>query len=448
MNEQTTYTVAIMLPGITGSFLVAQGDPFDDTTNPVWQNQVYDALDNNPTDQQALALLEGSLFAGTPSVSQSVQAYATFADYFAKLGFQTVNAATPQTSLPLSVPPGNNWGLPQSLTQNLLISLAYDWRKDNLSSSANYLQNLLATVDYLYGRSFDYQVFLVGHSMGGLVARAYLENLGNPVGKPVDKWYGKIKGLITLGTPHLGAPMAVDAISGGLTILLNYIKLFMPDIHVPDNFGQMAQDFVNSQYCPSAYELLPPPSNVSPATSHTQFIKASLIGPSYNIFDLSSNGGGKNIYAWLTGKGMSMANLQNARNFMTALNYTGAVQASQAALPAYYCIYGAGCNVTGLPVTCDSLLWSGFGLVDTPGDGDLIVPTWSAQFSGRNVAGLSAAPGVNHLQLPGNTEYVLPQVAKWMGVSIGLSDSSLISADALADHADSSESEEEELMVV
>ncbi len=50
------YTVAVMLPGITGSLLVSQGDSFDDITNPVWQAQVYNALNNNSTDQQALIL--------------------------------------------------------------------------------------------------------------------------------------------------------------------------------------------------------------------------------------------------------------------------------------------------------------------------------------------------------------------------------------------------------
>lgn len=423
MNDQTTYTVAIMLPGITGSLLVSQGDSFDDTTNPVWQNQVYSALNANPTDQQALALIEGNLFAGTPSSTPAVPAYTQFANYFKGLGFQTVNAATPQTSLPLPIPASNNWGLPQSLTQDLLISFAYDWRKDNLNSSANYLQNLLATIDHLYGQN-DYQVFLIGHSMGGLVARAYLETLGNPVGKPADKWYGRIKSLITLGTPHLGAPLAVDAISGSIDKLLGFIKLIHPDINIPNNFGHLAQDLVNSQYCPSAYELLPPPSSVSPATTQTQFIKA--IGSSFNIFDLSPSGSGKNIYQWLTGKGMSLTNWQNAGNFLTGLNYTGSVQASQSALPAYYCVYGSGCNVKSVPVTCTSLAWDTFNLTDLTGDGDMIVPVWSAQFSGRKVAGSYQAAGVDHLQLPGN-ENVLQQVAKWVGVSSGLSDSSLSS---------------------
>jgi len=435
------YTVAIMLPGITGSLLVSQGDSFDDITNPVWQAQAYNALNNNPTDQQALTLMEGNLFAGTPSVTPGFQAYAQFASYFKGLGFQTVNAATPQTSLPLPSPPGNNWGLPQSLAQNLLISFAYDWRKDNLNSSATYLQNLLATIDYLYGQN-DYQVFLIGHSMGGLVARAYLEKLGNPVGKPADKWYGKIKGLITLGTPHLGAPLAVDAISGSLDKLLGFIKLVHPDINIPNNFGHLVQDLVNSQYCQSAYELLPPPSSVSPATNQTQFIKA--IGASYNIFDLSSDGSGKNIYQWLTGKGMSSTNWQTAKNFLTGLNYTGAVQASQSALPDYYCVYGSGCTVNKMPVTCISLVWDTLSLTDMIGDGDLIVPIWSAQFSGRKVAGLCAAPGVDHLQLPGDTTYALPQVAQWMGLSSSQSDSDVNSVS----HSDSHEIDKDELVLI
>jgi pimeloyl-ACP methyl ester carboxylesterase len=297
----------------------------------------------------------------------------------------------------------------------------------------------------MYGQN-DYQVYLVGHSMGGLVARAYLESLGNPVGGTADKWYGKIKALITLGTPHLGAPLAVEAITGALGRILAAIKLIMPLINIPPNYGAMIQAFVNSQYCPSAYELLPPPSSVSPATNRTQFIK-TLLASSYNIFDLSPSGDGKNILQWLVSKGLNQSNLANAKDFLTSLNYTGSVQPSQAALPAYYCVYGSGFNAGGVPVTCNSLLWTVLptpGLTYIGGDGDLIVPTWSAQFSGRTVAGSYDAAGVNHLQMPGD-QSVLQEVAQWMGLGSKMAE---LRSAYEAEHVSGQKSEVGELTMV
>jgi triacylglycerol lipase len=46
------------------------------------------------------------------------------------------------------------------------------------------------------------KVILVGHSMGGLAARAYLQSLG------VNRYAGNVSTLITVGTPHLGARFA------------------------------------------------------------------------------------------------------------------------------------------------------------------------------------------------------------------------------------------------
>lgn len=62
----------------------------------------------------------------------------------------------------------------------------------------------------LAARSGDARVVLVGHSMGGLVARAALR-----AGVVEDHaWVGRCDELVTLGTPHLGAPLekAVDVL--------------------------------------------------------------------------------------------------------------------------------------------------------------------------------------------------------------------------------------------
>ena len=67
-------------------------------------------------------------------------------------------------------------------------------------------------------------VIVVGHSMGGLVTRAYIENMASPGAcyengspaygnsvclKPIDAYSGEIAELVTLDTPHGGADIAV-----------------------------------------------------------------------------------------------------------------------------------------------------------------------------------------------------------------------------------------------
>ena len=47
------------------------------------------------------------------------------------------------------------------------------------------------------------RIALVGHSLGGLVMRA-----AGAVSDPADRWTRLVSDVITLGTPHLGAPMA------------------------------------------------------------------------------------------------------------------------------------------------------------------------------------------------------------------------------------------------
>lgn len=75
----------------------------------------------------------------------------------------------------------------------------YDWRK-RIDSLADELAAFIA--DKIPGGE---QALLVGHSMGGLVSRAYLQKTINP---PIAK-------LLTIGSPHQGVPIAYPAWAGG-----------------------------------------------------------------------------------------------------------------------------------------------------------------------------------------------------------------------------------------
>lgn len=82
---------------------------------------------------------------------------------------------------------------------------AADWTVATLNlepvyaSIDDYVEPLLRRIDAVLGETGAEKLILVGHSMGGLVARAYLQRFG---GSPVA-------GLVTLGTPHQGSRLAV-----------------------------------------------------------------------------------------------------------------------------------------------------------------------------------------------------------------------------------------------
>ena len=75
-----------------------------------------------------------------------------------------------------------------------------------LARIASYAPQVARAIDEVLAAAGAGQLVLVGHSMGGLVARAYLDQFGGD----------KIRHVITLGTPHLGTWMARLALGPNL----------------------------------------------------------------------------------------------------------------------------------------------------------------------------------------------------------------------------------------
>jgi pimeloyl-ACP methyl ester carboxylesterase len=108
------------------------------------------------------------------------------------------------------------------------IEFPYDWRLDN-RISAQRLAELVC--DRLprwreYSGNTDARVIFLAHSMGGLVARYFLEVL--------EGWR-ECKALITFGTPYRGSPNALGFLANG------YKRLFTDLSEVMRSFPSMHQ---------------------------------------------------------------------------------------------------------------------------------------------------------------------------------------------------------------
>lgn len=79
----------------------------------------------------------------------------------------------------------------------------YDWRKAVRDSATVYLK---PWIDRAKQRSGAKQVILIGHSMGGLVSRSYIQS---------KAYANDVERLITLGTPHRGSAEAYYAWGSG-----------------------------------------------------------------------------------------------------------------------------------------------------------------------------------------------------------------------------------------
>lgn len=109
-----------------------------------------------------------------------------------------------------------------------LFEFPYDWRRDNRFSA----RQLKRLVDRRLPQwreasgAADARVILVGHSMGGLVARYYLEVL--------EGWRD-CRALITFGTPYRGSPNAINYLANG------YKQLFLDLTEVMRSFTSVYQ---------------------------------------------------------------------------------------------------------------------------------------------------------------------------------------------------------------
>jgi hypothetical protein len=222
--------VVVLLPGITGSVLAVRRS--DGSSRDVWNlsgEALWSFLKSRGHELTALELAGHDPFAAD-GPETDVVATSVIAGFHGLFGVAKVNGYRVLLDAigdRFDVVPGK-WGQVQPAN---LLPFPYDWRLSNRFSA----QRLAAGVDRHLAAWKQHtgdpgaRVILLAHSMGGLVARYWLEVL--------EGWRD-CRALVTFGTPYRGSPDSLDYLANG------YKKPFV-------DLSAMVLSF------PAIYELLP-----------------------------------------------------------------------------------------------------------------------------------------------------------------------------------------------
>jgi pimeloyl-ACP methyl ester carboxylesterase len=126
----------------------------------------------------------------------------------------------------------------------------YDWRRDLRAIARHLKQFIEPQLDAWRAWSGDdqAQIIFIAHSMGGLVARYYVEKM--------EGWQ-RCRALLTFGTPHRGSLKPLDFLSNGFRIsggMVSQALMHTVDLAYSELFDDLA-NLVRS--FPSVYQLLP-----------------------------------------------------------------------------------------------------------------------------------------------------------------------------------------------
>jgi lecithin:cholesterol acyltransferase len=213
--------VIVMLPGITGSVLQKDG-------KDVWAptaGAVIHALLSLGKNVKSLALKDDP--PDVDDLGDGVVATRVMPDIHLIPGLWKIDGYSKLKNYVMKtfdVKPGEN-----------LLEFAYDWRRDN-RVSARKLQHSANSWLKAWRESSgnkDAKLILVGHSMGGIISRYYLECL--------DGWRDT-RTLVTFGTPYRGSLKAIGTLSNGMEKKIGPLSL---------DLTAMARSFT------AIYQLLP-----------------------------------------------------------------------------------------------------------------------------------------------------------------------------------------------
>ena len=258
--------------------------------------------------------------------------------------------------------------------ENLFV-FPYDWRMDLdwIAGDAPlpYVSTLKSKIAQVKDGTGSEKVDIVAHSMGGLVAKTYLEKYGNAsVGKFVD-----------IATPHYGSPKAFKTLMYGDDMGINFFVFNL-------NFNTV-KDI--SQNMPSIFELLPSKEYFNLTNAYADDNYKSYV---IDLHDFDNNGikGSLNFSQsdeFLKNAGFSGSLLQKADNLHNRIDGMF--------YPESFNLVGCGVPTIGKIYILNKEKSGGYEYGLKYIDGDSTVPLRSAQ-------GLSAPayyfPGIEHGSLP------------------------------------------------
>ncbi len=165
-----------------------------------------------------------------------------------------------------------------------LFVFPYDWRLDIRNTAIS----LKTKIDSTKSQTTSSKVDIVGHSMGGLLAKQYI----------LDNGLSSLNKLLFIGTPHLGAPLAAKALIFGDNL---NVKIMFPFLD-PGRIKYISQNML------AIYELLPSRAYLDQEYYYYDHTQSS-------VFDYDRT------KQFLTDSGLSSILLSSADNFhSTALD--------------------------------------------------------------------------------------------------------------------------------
>ena len=231
VNEPMVRDVVVVIPGIMGSELV------DVTGRPVWSvsaGSLVHAIRTFGGSLRSLALPEG---VGDESPGDGIRAVRLVPGLHVIPGLWSPIAGYDGI---LRFLRGRRFGFAESDEKHPdrvpnLVTFPYDWRLSNRYNGrklAKKAGDALARWRSQPGMG-EAKLILVCHSMGGLVARWFLER---------EKGAEVTRSLITIGTPHRGAVKSLDTLANGIDPGVGPLRLDLTDM---------------ARSLPSLYQLLP-----------------------------------------------------------------------------------------------------------------------------------------------------------------------------------------------
>lgn len=263
-------------------------------------------------------------------------------------------------------------GFAEGAEKGTLLVCPYDWRKDN-RLAAQRLAECVKKMREVHGA--DVEINLIAHSMGGLVGRYLLES--SDYDDANCPGFSNIRRLITIGTPHRGAPLALCAVLGQIN------RLFLS--------AKQVKELAEREDFPALYQLMPPPSE--PFLWNTD--------PGARLEAVSPHD--KDVAKIL---GLAPKNLANAATFHEALNIEKRPPHVQ-----YFCFVGTRqSTIANVQANFAQPLYLNPTGVEIADGGDGTVPSWSSSFVGMQ----QLAVGGDHGAL-----YKTPEVLRTLGALLG-----------------------------